>query len=83
MGDQEKDKNEQLVARKIWISNKIRLLCEQTDTSIEALSILSGLSSEYMHKVSTASIMPSQEALQSIAMVFSISVSDLLPQKDS
>jgi transcriptional regulator with XRE-family HTH domain len=75
----ESDKDEKMIARKMWISNRIRDICEETGITIPELSIISGLSPEQMDKIQRGSILPSKKALESIAIVFSISVDDLLP----
>jgi transcriptional regulator with XRE-family HTH domain len=75
------DKDEKSVARKMWIANKIRACCEETDTSIQELALIAGLSPEQMDKIQSGSIMPTKRALEAIALVFSISVEELLPSE--
>lgn len=77
MGDA--DKNEKFIARKLWIANKIRDCCEKTDTSIQELALIAGLPPEQMDRIQSGSVMPTKRALEAIALVFSISVEELLP----
>lgn len=75
------DKNEKLIARKLWVANKILDCCEKTNISIQELSLISGISPEQINKIQSGSVMPTKRALEAIALVFSISVEELLPSE--
>jgi transcriptional regulator with XRE-family HTH domain len=79
MGDADKD--EKFIARKLWVARKIRDCCEKTDTSIQELALIAGLPPEQMDRIQSGSVMPTRRALESIALVFSISVEELLPSE--
>jgi ribosomal protein L20 len=67
--------------RKLWVARKIRDCCEKTDTSIQELALIAGLPPEQMDRIQSGSVMPTRRALESIALVFSISVEELLPSE--
>lgn len=79
MGDSDKD--EKFIARKMWVANRIRACCEETDTSMQELALIAGLPPEQMDKIQSGSVMPTRRALEAIAIVFSISVEELLPSE--
>lgn len=75
------DKDEKFIARKLWVARKIRDCCEKTGTSIQELALIAGLPPEQMDRIQSGSVMPTRQALESIALVFSISVEELLPSE--
>lgn len=75
------DSDDKMVARKMFVASRIRSICEKTETSIQELALIAGLPPEHMDKIQSGAVMPSKRALEAIALVFSISVEELLPSE--
>ena len=61
------------LSKKIWYSMQIKKICEKKNISFAELSVMSGLSEEYLYKIWNAEISPSANSLRSIALALDVS----------
>jgi hypothetical protein len=66
------DYTSKITAQKMWYSARIRYYAEKKHVSWAELSILSGLSEEFVHKLWNAESIPSRAALKSIALALEV-----------
>jgi len=67
-----KNPNYSHVAWKLWVAKQIRSLREEKGCCISMLSLLSSLPEEYLHRVETAEIGPSNSALTKISIALGV-----------
>jgi hypothetical protein len=68
---------DKLTSRKITICNNILSACKKQNFCLGELSLLSGLSEEYVYKISTHSVLPSKKALAAIAVALHVPIETL------
>ena len=72
----EKDAD-RIASRKIAICNNILSACKSKNFCLGELSLLSGLTEEYVHRISTHSVLPSKNAIAAIAVALHVPIETL------
>lgn len=77
-----KQNGDKFVAWKMWISKRIKETREKKECCIGMLSVLSSLSEEYLHKIETAEISPSDTAIVKISRALGVPRETFNPPKE-
>lgn len=71
------DSHFEIVRKKLWYKHHIQKIADYRHMSVSELSILSGLSEEYLYKLWQGEIVPSGSALQKIALALEVPLNQI------
>lgn len=73
----EENFHKSIYKQKIWYSHQIKKVAESKNVSCSELSILSGLSEDFMDRLYHAEVVPSKSTLQRIAIALEVPIDTL------
>lgn len=75
------DTNLQILRKKMWYRHHIQKIADHRHMSVGELSLMSGLSEEFLYKLWQGEVIPSTSSLQKLALALDVPLSHLeLPE---